>query len=106
MVPYSPPPPRPVLEEYWAACDAGNADRVRELFQTSAIKPEHAQFCLDTTYDEENISIDILRVLLDNGASATHIYAPSLKDTHSIDVYRFLAENGLDFKKGGHELLE
>jgi hypothetical protein len=63
---------RKELEPLWDACEADNADRIRELFQTSTLlKPEDAQDCLFTYIDDadERIGIGAIRALLDNGAS-------------------------------------
>ncbi|KAI0120927.1 hypothetical protein BJ170DRAFT_645622 [Xylariales sp. AK1849] len=93
------------MDELWDACETGNADRVRELFETSTLEAEDAHTCLGALV-LENIGVDVTRALLDNGASAKRIRPPELRNCRSIDVFRLLAENGLDFKSEGHEILE
>lgn len=101
------------LKKLWEACDAGNADRIKELFQTSStLKPENAQDCLQDLVDESSrtqgkAEIEVVRALLASGATAEHIHLGCLihPPLPSVEVLRLLAENGLDFSHEGHLLL-
>jgi hypothetical protein len=99
-------PSKEALDEFWAALDADNANRVRELFQAATLELEEAQYCLEDALTVNNISVDMIRALLSNGASTEQLSVSFLKRDLSIEIYRFLAENGLDVKDTGHLILE
>lgn len=102
----------PALKELWDVFDAGDADRIRAIFSTttfgpSTFGPEQAQALLEENIEQIASPNEITRALLDSGASVKTINPSNLREgCGSIDLFRFLAEEGVDFKGKGHEILE
>lgn len=51
-------------------------------------------------------SLEVMRCLLENGAQAKDVYIPRLRDCHSLEKMKLLAEHGFNFKEEGYLILE
>ncbi|KAK9797889.1 putative Ankyrin repeat-containing protein [Seiridium cardinale] len=89
-------------------CDALEADdpgHLKELCEKPTLSPEDAQSYLKSLVTND-IDVDVIRALLNNGASAKGLSPSYLRNCRSLELLELLAENGLNFKDEGHKILE
>lgn len=98
--------PLPPDHELWEACETGNIDRMRELFQTDNITANEAHWCLEELVSENVIGVDVVSCLLEHGADAKEFNFFCLKPCQSLEIFQLLAAHGLEFKEFGHLFLE
>ncbi|KAK9416708.1 putative Ankyrin repeat-containing protein [Seiridium unicorne] len=89
-------------------CDALEADdpgHLKELCEKPTLSLEDAQSYLQNLVTRD-IDVDVIRALLNNGASAKSLSPSYLRNCRSLELLELLAENGLNFKDEGHKILE
>lgn len=92
-----------VLEEFWAACDAGDLDRIRELYETTPFIRTVAYIYV--TSESVLNSPEVIHCLFELGVDPRVTYDLA-KECYTLKTFKIFAEFGLDFKAEGHEILE
>lgn len=96
------------LDKLDEACEAGNIDRINELFETTSLKPADASSQLTAApyVQGDGFSLVVVRCLLDHGADAKKMQMYSLANCCSLELFKLPAERGIDFKSEGHNIIE
>ena len=86
--------------DFFAAVEAGNIVRVRQLLATATLQASD----LTEALDYASPHLELMRCLLEHGADASA--APNVEDIRSLGVLKLLVEFEYDIRSTGHLFIQ
>jgi hypothetical protein len=90
--------------KFRTACEAGDITQTEEIFQSGQLDRTDIQSLLD--WSIEKALVEPTRWLLEHGADAKTMYWRNLEKCHSLDIFKLLANFGLDYNTKKHNILQ
>jgi hypothetical protein len=90
------------IDKCWAACEAGDVSTIKELYQTGLL-PNLVAIMAGACNEGWLVAT---RCLLELGADPNEMPTFSLSACRSLDMFKLLAEFGMDLKLEGNNIVE
>lgn len=91
-------------EKYNTACEVGDVATIKNIYHTAQIAPSHHLAMMTTSICKGWLVAT--RCLAELGVDPSQIPLISIKHCRSLEIFKLLAEFGVDFKVEGNDILE